>query len=786
MAKRKKGKEVPQKKPRGRGKRSSNPRSQPKTPERDQQLQETLRRSEEKYRAFFDSLVIGTIVLDAETMKIVMVNEVAAKVFGFSSAEEAIGVNPLDLVSPEDRERALEIAGRNVSGQESQQVYELRAVTKGGRKIWISITGATIMHEGKLAGLVSFTDITERKQAEERIRVANERLEYLIASASVVIYSAEAHGNYATTFQAKNVVQLTGYEPKQFLESQTFWYEHVHPDDRHIVDTEVPKLFENDFHAYEYRFQRKDGEYIWVRDEMKLIRDEKGKPSEIIGAWFDITERKKAEEALRQSGERYRTVLDEMEEGYYEVDTAGNFTFVNDAMSRILGYSRDELIGMNYKTYIPNEHVKAVFEAYNRVYRTGEPLNWCPMVETTKDGSRLLVEDSVLALRNDKGEVIGFRGVSRDVTDRKRTEEALKQSEERYRTILEEMADAYFEVDLGGYLTFVNTSTCRDLGYSREELIGMSYKGFTVEEDIASVFRVFNEVYRTGVPNKGFPWKVIRKDDAQGLVEASISTLRDDKGEIIGFRGVGRDITERRKIEEQLMLADRLASIGRLVAGAAHELNNPLTAVIGFSDLLLARDLASDVKADLYIVNQEAKRAAAIVKELLAFAREQKIEKTLVNINSVIQEVLQEHRYEQRANNIEVDVRLDPALPQIMGNGPQLQKVFASIITNAEQAMLEAHGRGRLTISTEQVGNTVRVSIADDGLGISPDNMKKLFTPFFTTREVGEGSGLGLSVCHGIVTEHGGKIYATSEFGKGATFVVELPVGQQQREGGVQ
>jgi signal transduction histidine kinase len=283
-------------------------------------------------------------------------------------------------------------------------------------------------------------------------------------------------------------------------------------------------------------------------------------------------------------------------------------------------------------------------------------------------------------------------------------------------------------------------------------------------------------VYQTGTPNKGFSWKIIRKDGIEGYVEASASPLRNDKGEIIGFRGVGRDITERIKMEEQLILTDRLASVGQLAAGIAHELNNPLTAVIGFSDLLLERDLPPDVKADLQTVNQEAKRAVTIVKGLLAFAREQRTEKSLVNINSIIQGVLQIRSYEQKVSNIEVAARLAPDLPQVMGNGVQLQQVFINIIVNAEQVMIEAHGRGKLTIVTEQVGDTIRASISDDGPGISPDHMRRLFTPFFTTRDVGKGTGLGLSICHGIVTEHGGKIYAESELGKGATFVVELPI----------
>ena len=204
-----------------------------------------------------------------------------------------------------------------------------------------------------------------------------------------------------------------------------------------------------------------------------------------------------------------------------------------------------------------------------------------------------------------------------------------------------------------------------------------------------------------------------------------------------------------------------------------------LLVIIGFSGLVLERkDLQDDMRRDMEIVHNEAQRISGIVKGLLTFARKQGTEKGPVNIHSIIQGVLQLRSYEQRVNNIEVDTRIAPDGPRVLGNGPQLQQVFLNIIINAEQAMFEAHKRGRITVTTEEAGDLVRISFADDGPGISPESMQKLFTPFFTTKEVGKGTGLGLSICHGIMTEHGGRIYAESEPGKGATFIVELPVKQ--------
>jgi PAS domain S-box-containing protein len=744
------------------------------------EVEDKLRQSKENYRALFDSAVISALVVDAETMQVMMANQAALKMFGFSSPEE--GVNPLDFVPLEDREKNLERIVKDLFEKDLRKSIDLPAVTKDGRKIWVSATGARITHGGRLAGLLSFTEITERKQAEE---------------------------------------------------------------------------------------------------------------------------------ALRRSEERYRTILEEMEEGYYEQDLAGNFTFVNKAMGCHLGYSLDELTGMNYRVYTPEDDVKRRYAMWNKLYQTGETVKELPLVNICKDGTPVFVEDSVLPLRNEKGETIGFRGVERNITERKQAEETLRRSEERYRTILEEMEDAYSEVDLGGHLTFVNNSVCRHLGYSREELIGMSFKGFTIEEDIESVFRVFNEVYRTGVPNKGFPWKTIRKDGSHGCAETSVSLLRNDKGEIIGFRSVGRDITKRKQAEEalrqseenyralfdsavigtvvldaetlkivmvnqaavkmfgfssseealevdpfgfilpddreryleiakkalfeqnsheayeiramtkdgrekwinatattimhkgklaalisfaditeqkkqneRLMMTDRLASLGELASGTAHELNNPLTSIIGFSQLLMEREVPDDIRQDLKLIHNEAQRAASVTKNLLTFARKHAPVKQLTQINNAIEDVLKLRTYEHKVNGIEVERQLDADLPEIMVDYFQMQQVFMNIIINAEYFLSKAHNKGTLTITTKKQNNTVRISFADDGPGIPPENLKRIFDPFFTTKEAGKGTGLGLSICHGIVTEHGGQIYARSQPGKGATIFVELPINGRDHIGG--
>jgi two-component system, cell cycle sensor histidine kinase and response regulator CckA len=266
----------------------------------------------------------------------------------------------------------------------------------------------------------------------------------------------------------------------------------------------------------------------------------------------DITERKRAEEALRQSEEKYRTILGNIEDGYYEADIAGNFTFFNDAACRMVGYSKDELMGMNNRQYMDQENAKKLYQVSNKVFRTGEPAKGFDWEIIRKDGTKRFIEASISLIKNSSGQPIGYRGVVRDITERKQAEEVLRQSEEKYRTILENIEDAYYEVDLPGNLTFFNDSLCRLVGYSREELMGMNNRQLTDPENAQKLYQEFNKVYRTGRSSKVFDWEIIKKDGMKRNVEASVSLIKDSRAHSIGFRGIVRDITERKRADEAL------------------------------------------------------------------------------------------------------------------------------------------------------------------------------------------------------------------------------------------
>jgi two-component system NtrC family sensor kinase len=254
------------------------------------------------------------------------------------------------------------------------------------------------------------------------------------------------------------------------------------------------------------------------------------------------------------------------------------------------------------------------------------------------------------------------------------------------------------------------------------------------------------------------------------------ATPLPDTGAGKGVVLVLRDISEERLMQGRLLQSERMASVGQLVSGVAHELNNPLTGVTGFAQLLLARDLDDQTRHDVEIIYSEAERAAKIVENLLSFARRRKAQKGLADLNTLLQRVLELRSYDLRVKNIELELDLDPRLPRTMVDPDQIQQVLFNIITNAEHAVLSARGKGKLKVRSRADKGYVRLSFSDDGVGISADNLRRVFDPFFTTKEGGQGTGLGLTISYGIIDDHGGRILVESRAGKGSTFTVELPI----------
>jgi PAS domain S-box-containing protein len=368
----------------------------------------------------------------------------------------------------------------------------------------------------------------------------------------------------------------------------------------------------------------------------------------------------------------------------------------------------------------------------------------------------------------------------RQIVARKLAEEALQESEERYRAIFEQAADSIVLIDVEtGVLVNFNEQAYKNLGYTLEEFQKLKIPDFEVTQSAEEVAKHIEKIIKEGSDN--FEAKHRTKSGEVRDIQVSARAISIRGRNFV--QSIWRDITdrkraeeERRELEQRAQLTSRLASVGEMASGIAHEINNPLTCVIGYAQLLMQTDTSKDIKKDIEVIYDGAQRVAGIVKRLLTFARQYKPEQAYVDINEIIEATLDLRAYHLKTSNIKVTTKLAPDLPITIADAGQLQQVFLNLIVNAETEMKLAHGKGELLIKTEQIDNTIQISFKDDGPGIPKGNLKRIFDPFFTTREVGQGTGLGLSVCHGIITEHNGGIRAESKLGKGATFIVELPV----------
>ncbi|MGB5217051.1 MAG: EAL domain-containing protein, partial [Smithella sp.] len=327
--------------------------------------------------------------------------------------------------------------------------------------------------------------------------------------------------------------------------------DYIHVDDREKVRKLAIKFLKKEiFEPYEYRFIKKDNELRWILETVTPIVYQGERAT--LGSFMDINDRKMTEVALSLSEEKYRTIIENIEDGYVELDLKGNFIFFNDAISKMHGYRKIELLRLNYRDIMDKENARKIYEKYNMVFNTGVPERDYEYEVITRDGQKRYLEASISVIKNAMGRNVAFRGIVRDRTKHKQNEEALRRSEEKYRSILENIEEAYFEVDLAGNFTFFNDSLCRITGCSTEELIGANYAQFSDKENSEKVFTTFHKVYTTAQPTEGFDWLIFGKDGTKRFIEASVSIKKNSTGRPSGFKGVIRDITERKRIEQKL------------------------------------------------------------------------------------------------------------------------------------------------------------------------------------------------------------------------------------------
>jgi two-component system NtrC family sensor kinase len=723
---------------------------------------------EELFETVTNSSPVGIYIV--QNGKFILANPRFQKLTGYSE-EELLGMNSLTLVLPEDREAVRKKAIKMLKGKRSS-TYQFRVVKKNGNIRWVMETVTSIQYRGRRAILGNYMDITERRQTEEKVQRQNEFLNNILDALTHPFYVLDASdytikmGNLAT--KAGDLAENpTCYALTHHSDQPCRGTNHICPL-REVKKTKKPAVVEHIHYD-------QDGNARNIEVHGYPIFNAKGHVVQMIEYSLDITERKRAEEALKESEEFRSSLLANSPNPIGVINPDSSLRYVNPALEKLTGFPAAELIGKKAPyPYWTQEKLKKTILSFRKAMRQGDLR--AEELFQKKNGERFWVKITSTPVMNN-GEFKYLLTNWVDITKRKQVEEALRQSEKKYKNLAEATSDLIWEADERGMFTFVSPMIKDILGYEASEVVGKKRTlDLVPKAEVREWLKHFREINAKREQFSGFEITHLHKNGTPILFEVSGIPTFDNKGNFMGYVGINKDITERKRMEEQLMLTDRLASIGELASGIAHELNNPLTSVIGFSQLLLEEDIPQNLKEDLGTIYSEAQRASAIVKNLLTFARKHAPMRQLSQVNNILEDVLKLRAYEHRVNNIELEKHFAADLPEIMVDYFQMQQVFLNIIVNAETAMLEASGRGKLVITTGRFNNTVKVTIADNGPGIAKENLRRVFDPFFTTKEVGKGTGLGLSICHGIVTGHGGKIYAESEIKKGANFVMELPV----------
>lgn len=480
---------------------------------------------------------------------------------------------------------------------------------------------------------------------------------------------------------------------------------------------------------------------------------------------------------MNQEEYDYKTILATIADGYYEVDLAGNFTFFNDSHAELHGRTRSELEGVNYRDYVAPEDLDKVFEAYNQVYITGEPIKRIEFALHTKDGTKHIVECSISLIKTPEGKPIGFRGMTRDVTERIMNQEALRKSEEKHRTILELVEEAFYENDLEGNFTLVTDSLARNLGYSKEELMGMNYRQYMDSENAKKVLKAYHEVYVTGETKTLFHYVVTKKDGTPIDNEISISLIRDEKGRPTGFRGVGRDITKRKKAEEELKRAKEQAEAASMakthfLANMSHEIRTPMNAILGFTELMQDTPL-DDIQSDyLRIIKKNGNALVEMLNTILDLSKMESgnldFQEIEFNPVRIIDEVTDIIRAEIGSKPIELICRIGNSVPvSIMGDPLRFRQVISHILDNAVKFTDMGDIELSLAVDSEENGRLkLHGSIRDTGIGVPVESRQSIFNVFYQvdnshSRKYG-GVGLGLTLCKKIVTHLGGDIWVES------------------------
>ncbi|HMF90786.1 MAG TPA: PAS domain S-box protein [Candidatus Angelobacter sp.] len=481
----------------------------------------------------------------------------------------------------------------------------------------------------------------------------------------------------------------------------------------------------------------------------------------------DITDRREAER-------RYRELFDNVQEGVFFASPEGHFIEVNDALVRMLGYqTREEVLKLDLRTqvYVSAEQRD---EILHRLNDDGTVRNF-EVTLCRRDSTMIHALENAFVVRDGQGKILQYRGVFLDITDVKNVQAQLQRERDFTGKILNNTQTMIMVADTAGLVSYANRRAYEAGAFEQNELVG-----HRLDRIISSSSKkVFTEAFNSslhGLQTDNLELMIVRGNESQGKFSMNLSPMRDEGGEVSSVVVLMTDITDAAMIQAKLVQTEKMAAVGQLVSGVAHEVNNPLTAIMGFSDLLMENpEVPGSARKDLQVILEEAQRTKEIVQNLLSFARQRPPQRQALQINDILRKTIALRAYDFSNHGVEVVERFDDRLPELIADSHQLQQVFLNILNNAYDAVRAAGRPGVIEIETLQDGDWLEVLFRDNGEGIQ--HPERIFDPFFTTKEVGQGTGLGLSICYGIVREHEGEILcANNHESPGATFSVRLPM----------
>jgi two-component system, cell cycle sensor histidine kinase and response regulator CckA len=537
----------------------------------------------------------------------------------------------------------------------------------------------------------------------------------------------------------------------------------------------------------DFEMIRKDGSVLCINISTRYIYE----GEDIVGATVvarDITEQKRSNEALQESAEKYRTILESIEDSYLEVDLKGDIQFFNDSFSKMIGCSEDELLGTNNRDYTDESTSKKLFQIFNEIYNTGKNRSGVEWEYIRKDGKRKHVDASISLMKDQNGNAIGFRGVGRDVTGKKLIESELLKAKNFLQNIFDSSLDGIITTDLHGNIEFVSPSAAKLLDYDLKEIVGNKMYSY-YENGIEAAKLIMRESTENDELRE-HEVKLVRRDGKLLNINLSASFLKNETGKKIGTIGIFRDITEKLLLESQWQQVQKMEAIGTLAGGIAHDFNNILMGIQGYVSLMLIDTGSSNSYTEnLKEINKYVKSAVDLTKQLLGFAKGGKYEVKTTDLN----ELIKKHNlmFARTKKEITISEKYEKNLWPVDVDKGQIEQMLLNIYINAWQAMPKG---GYIYIQTEnttidkdyiklfkfQPGKYVKISISDTGGGIDKSILGRIFDPFFTTKEIGRGTGLGLASAYGIIKNHNGFINVYSEIGEGTTFNIYLPASENK------